>query len=142
MFNEFEVSLTIDRPVPDVWNQLVDWRSQGDWMLLTRVEASDSGSADSGIGTTIDAFTGIGRFGILDRMRIVKWEPPRFCEVIHYGRWIKGIGRFTLVDIGDGKTRFDWYEQIEAPKPVIALIKPGILIAVRLSLRKFAKSLG
>ncbi len=142
MLNEFEVSLTIDSPVPDVWNQLVDWRSQGDWMLLTRVDASDSGSADSGIRTTIDAFTGIGRFGILDRMRIVKWEPPRFCEVIHYGRWIKGIGRFTLVDIGDGRTRFDWYEQIEAPKLVIALIKPGILIAVRLSLRKFAKSLG
>lgn len=141
MFNEFKVSIELERSVPIVWNRLVDWRSQGEWMMLTSVTASDTGSDDSGIGTTIDAFTGIGKFGILDRMRVVKWDPPRFCEVIHYGRWIKGIGRFTLVDIGDGKTRFDWYEQIDAPNLVIALIKPGILIAVRRSLRKFARTL-
>ena len=141
MFNEFKVSLIIDGRLPDVWNQLVAWRNQGDWMLLTKVEASDYGSSDSGIGTTIDAFTGIGKFGILDRMRVVKWEPPTFCEVIHYGKWIKGVGRFSLVELGDGKTRFDWYEQIDAPNYIIALIKPGILIAVRWSLRKFARSL-
>lgn len=138
MLDEFRVSVTVNAPVSEVWNKLVDWRRQGDWMALTHVRASHQGATDSNIGTTIDAFTGIGRFGILDRMRITKWEPPTFCAVEHYGAIIKGIGEFKLSDLPNGRTRFDWFERIEAPSLILALIKPGVLIAVYYSLRKFA----
>jgi hypothetical protein len=66
-------------------------------------------------------------------------NPETFCAVNHYGRWIKGIGEFRLTEIGQGKTRFDWYERIDAPTAILALIKPGILIAVNYSLAKFAR---
>lgn len=136
--NDFRVSVTVNASVSEVWNKLVDWKRQGDWMALTRVNSSHLGAVDSNVGTTIDAFTGIGKFGILDRMRVTKWEPPTFCAVDHYGAIIKGIGEFKLTQLPHGQTRFDWFERIEAPTLILALIKPGILIAVYYSLRKFA----
>jgi hypothetical protein len=118
---------------------LVEWEKQGDWMTLTRVSASDNGADDSGIGTTIEAFTGVGPIGVLDKMKVISWEPPHFCRVDHYGKVIKGIGEFRLVDLGD-KTRFDWYEEIKAPALILLLIKPFILLTVNFSLRKFART--
>ena len=138
MLRDFRVTVTISAPVHEVWNKLVDWQSQGDWMALTRVTASSQGAADSNVGTTIDAFTGIGKLGILDRMRVTTWQPPTFCAVEHYGAIIKGIGEFNLSELPDSRTRFDWFERIEAPTLILALIKPGVLIAVYYSLRKFA----
>jgi hypothetical protein len=139
MLKDFYAQVTIKAPVNEVWRFLVSWERQGDWMALTRVSASDSGADDSGIGTTIEAFTGIGPFGVLDKMKVISWEPPHFCRVDHYGQIIKGIGEFRLVDL-EGSTRFDWYEEIKAPRLVLALIKPFILISVNYSLRKFARS--
>lgn len=140
MLNEFRVSVEISAPVEKVWEELIDWKSQGEWMALTRVWSSADVSKDSGIGTDIKAFTGVGKFGILDEMKVVEWRPPTFCAVDHYGKFIKGIGEFSLVQLSSERTRFDWYEKIEAPKWVLAVIKPGILIAVRYSLRKFART--
>lgn len=148
MIEDFRVSVTIPATRSEVWRRLVDWKAQGDWMLLTSVTSSDRGAEDSGIGTTIDAFTGIGTFGVLDRMRITEWQPPTFCAVEHYGKWIKGIGEFRLVELADvsdskvrsAKVRFDWYERIEAPRVILAIIKPGILLGVFISLRRFARS--
>ena len=90
----FEITIEIDASINEVWDKLVDWKSQSDWMALTRVQSSHQGSQDSGIGTTIDAFTGIWKIGILDRMKVVEWNPPKRCVVDHYGRWIKGKAYF------------------------------------------------
>lgn len=139
MLSEFRASVTIAAPVAQVWRELVNWESQGNWMALTKVTSSDKGADDSGIGTVIEAFTGIGPFGVLDKMKVTDWRPPTFCRVDHYGKIIKGIGEFELVDLGE-KTRFDWFEEIKAPKLVLLLIKPFILISVNYSLRKFARS--
>jgi hypothetical protein len=140
MINEFRITIKIKAPVNKVWNELVTWRNQGNWMALTKVESSDVGPDDSGIGTTIKAFTGIGKFGVLDLMKVTDWQPPYFCRVDHYGKIIKGIGEFKLTEVGD-ETRFDWYEEIFAPKAFLFIVKPFILFAVFLSLRKFAGSI-
>jgi hypothetical protein len=139
VLKDFYAQVTINAPVNRVWRSLVEWERQGDWMALTRVSASDIGADDSGVGTTIEAFTGIGPFGVLDKMKVISWEPPQFCRVDHYGKVIKGIGEFRLVDLGD-QTRFDWYEEIKAPRLVLAAVKPFILISVNYSLRKFART--
>jgi hypothetical protein len=139
VLKDFYARVTINATVNKVWRALVEWEKQGDWMALTRVSASDNGADDSGIGTTIEAFTGVGPFGVLDKMKVISWEPPHFCRVDHYGKVIKGIGEFRLVDLGD-KTRFDWYEEIKAPAFILLLIKPFILLTVNFSLRKFART--
>ena len=140
MLEEFRVTVTVSGEINKVWEKLVDWKSQGEWMALTKVSSSIDEGGVSGIGTEISAFTGVGRFGVLDKMRVTKWEPPIFCAVDHYGRWIKGIGEFRLTQISLDKVRFDWYEKINAPKFLLALVKPGIILAVTYSLRKFARS--
>ena len=140
MLNEFRVSVKVFAPVDQVWNKLVNWQSQGEWMALTKVWSSADQDGKSGVGTVIEAFTGIGPFGVLDEMRITKWDPPTFCAVDHYGKYIKGLGEFTLVGLSPDVTRFDWYEKIDAPSWLLAVIKPGILITVRYSLWKFART--
>jgi len=139
VLKDFRAQVFIPASQRDVWRALVNWKQQGEWMALTKVTSSDQGADDSGVGTTIDAFTGIGFFGVMDRMKVTAWEPPSFCRVDHYGKVIKGVGEFQLTQI-EGGTRFDWYEEIKAPRFVLLLIKPFILIAVNLSLRKFARS--
>ena len=140
MLEEFRVSVEIEGEIQSIWNRLVDWKSQGDWMAMTKVWSSADESGVSGVGTVIEAFTGIGKIGILDQMKVTEWNPPYFCAVDHYGKFIKGLGVFRLIEIAPGRIRFDWYEKIDAPKPILLLIKPGILIAVTYSLRKFARS--
>ena len=115
MLNEFRVSVKVFAPVDQVWNKLVNWQSQGEWMALTKVWCSADQDGKSGVGTVIEAFTGIGPFGVLDEMRITKWDPPTNCAVDHYGKYIKGLGEFTLVGLSPDVTRFDWYEKIDAP---------------------------
>ncbi len=46
MLNEFKVSVEISAPVEKVWEELVDWKSQGEWMALTRVWSSADVSKD------------------------------------------------------------------------------------------------
>lgn len=138
--NEFKLSISISAPISEVWEKLVDWKSQSEWMALTHVWSSADHDGKSGVGTVIEAFTGIGKFGVLDQMKVVEWKPPTFCSVNHFGRFIKGIGEFRLVELSPSETRFDWYERIDAPRWLLALIKPGILVAVKFSLSRFARS--
>lgn len=140
MLKEFRVSVVIDSNLQNVWNRLVDWKSQGEWMALTKVWSSVDNDGASGVGTEITAFTGVGKIGVLDKMRVTTWQPPTFCAVDHYGKIIKGVGEFRLIELSENQVRFDWYEEISAPKLVLALIKPGVLLAVTYSLRKFARS--
>ncbi|MEY3736797.1 MAG: hypothetical protein RLZZ251_513 [Actinomycetota bacterium] len=139
----FSVTIIIAAPREEVWRKLVHWSSQGEWMALTYVHASHQGADDSGIGTTIEAFTGVGKLGVLDRMKVTQWQPPEFCAVDHYGRLIRGLGEFRLTRISQDQgeaTKFHWYEEIEGPRFLLLLLKPGILVGVYLTLRKFAKS--
>jgi uncharacterized protein YndB with AHSA1/START domain len=56
MLNEFRVSVTVPASVDDVWAKLVDWKSQGEWMALTKVWSSADDDGNSGVGTVIEAF--------------------------------------------------------------------------------------
>ncbi|MDP5051354.1 MAG: hypothetical protein NWP62_00480, partial [Candidatus Planktophila sp.] len=86
------MSLVINVPIEKVWAALADWESQGEWMLQTTVEVTSE--IREGVGTSIAAFTGIGKFGIIDHMIVTSWNPPHVCDVIHTGKIIRGTGRF------------------------------------------------
>ena len=51
------MNLEIKAPIEKVWQALAQWESQGDWMLLTKVEVVSE--IREGVGTSIAAFTGI-----------------------------------------------------------------------------------
>jgi hypothetical protein len=137
--NHIAMSLVIDAPIDVVWASLADWESQGDWMLQTTVEVTSE--IREGVGTTIAAFTGMGKIGIMDHMQVTRWEPPFICDVLHTGTIIKGTGRFQLAAIDSRTTRFDWSEEILAPRALFLLIAPGLYAGVRISLLKLSRQL-
>lgn len=141
---EFKLSIEIDAPMEVVWREMVDWEGQSAWMLSTRVY--EDHSSPTGVGHRLRAFTGpfarVNRFfGVMDEMVVSEWEPPRYCRVEHVGKIIRGYGTFTLSSVAGnpGRTRFDWFEEIDAPGPILFLVKPGVLVGVWISLQKFKR---
>ena len=133
------MSLVIKAPIEKVWAALADWESQGDWMLQTKVDVTSD--IREGVGTTIAAFTGIGKLGVMDHMVVTSWQPPNICDVLHTGKIIKGTGRFQLDAIDTETTRFDWSEEILAPRALFLLIAPGLYAGVRISLTNLGRHL-
>ena len=133
------MSLVIDAPINKVWAALADWESQSDWMLQTTVEVTSE--IREGVGTSIAAFTGIGKLGIMDHMTVTSWNPPTICDVVHTGAIIKGTGRFELTALSENSTRFDWSEEILAPRALFLLIAPGLYAGVRISLSALRRQL-
>ena len=133
------MSLVIKAPIEKVWAALADWESQGEWMLQTKVDVTSD--IREGVGTTIAAFTGIGKLGVMDHMVVTSWQPPHICDVLHTGTIIKGTGRFELVVIDGSTTRFNWSEEIVAPRALFLLIAPGLYAGVRISLAKLGRHL-
>lgn len=133
------MSLVIEAPINKVWAAFADWESQSDWMLQTTVEVTSD--IREGVGTSIAAFTGIGKLGIMDHMTVTSWNPPTVCDVVHTGAIIKGTGRFELTAISENSTRFDWSEEILAPRAIFLLIAPGLYAGVRISLSALRRQL-
>jgi uncharacterized protein YndB with AHSA1/START domain len=147
--SHLELNIKINRPIESVWNSLVDWRSQSEWMLQTKVwsELDQDRTVKNGKGVLIFAFTGIFpklypklRLGILDTMEITNFKPPVLCEVVHIGRVIRGTGQFKLTKTKNG-TIFNWQENLIAPSIFLIVMKPVLLLGVWLSLRRFARQL-
>lgn len=144
--NKLSISLTIPAAQEVVWKKIADWKSQGDWMLQTKVWVTSD--QVEGVGTSIAAFTGplyflYPRFkslGLLDLMVVTRWQPPQLCDVDHVGKILKGSGTFLLTKISESETRFDWSETIIAPKAIYLLAAPFLYIGVRISLARFARS--
>ena len=145
--NPLAIDLTINAPATKVWNEIADWQGQSRWMLQTKVFLTSKEAA--GEGVTIEALTGplhrfyprFAKLGVLDLMKVTRWEPPVRCDVIHYGKIIKGAGRFEVEAVGANRSIFHWSEEIEAPYLFFLLIKPFILAGVKISLSRFRRIL-
>jgi hypothetical protein len=133
----------VDAPVEATWAAAVDWASQGDWMLGTRVRPTVGDG--QGVGGRFEAFSGIGPIGFLDPMEITLWQPPRACHVRHLGRVVRGTGAFEVEPRGDGRSRFHWREDLDLPLGILgrigwSLVGPLFTYGVQVSLRRFAKA--
>lgn len=142
---ELVETVHVDAPPRQVWAALTDWTRQGEWMLLTDVAVT--GGDPEAVGGRLAARTGIpllgGRhLGVLDTMVITQWDPPRRAVVQHTGRIVRGPGTFEVVPRFAGST-VTWTEQLWLPFGVVGrlgwpLVKPAVVLGVRLSLRRFA----
>jgi hypothetical protein len=135
----------IAAPAEVAWAHLTDWRRQGEWIAMTRVEPI--GSAD-GVGGRIRAWTGVGPVGFWDTMTITGWEVSEDgsarCEVLHTGRVVRGDGGFSVRPTPGG-CRLTWWERLEIPggrAGALAwrLVGPVMSGLVGVSLRKLARN--
>ena len=143
--NHTAISTLINAPAEKVWNSIADWESQGEWMLQTKVLLKSEIS--QGVGVKIEAFTGpfykyyprIKFFGLLDLMEVTHWEAPHRCDVIHYGKILKGSGTFEVIALDGEHTTFHWSEEIIAPWLLFIAVKPFLWLGVKISLARFAR---
>lgn len=135
---EITRSVEVDAPPQAVWDALVDWDRQGEWMLLTEV------SGGHGPGAKLEAYTGRRPLGFLDRMTITDWQPLRRAEVLHTGRLVRGSAAFEIEELPGDRTRFIWSEWVVLPLGVVGevgfrLLRPVIEAGIAHSLRAFAR---
>lgn len=143
------LAVDVDAPVETTWAAAVDWAGQSEWMLGTSVWPTDGGG--EGVGTGVAAFTGVRvgrlRLGVLDTMRITRWEPPHRCDVVHTGTVVRGPGTFEVVPREGTRSRLLWREDLDLPFGAVGrlgwlLVRPVFAFGVRLSLRRFARRVG
>lgn len=145
--NYIAISKLINAPAGKVWESIADWEGQSNWMLQTKVILKSERS--EGVGVKIEAFTGplhrlYPRFkflGLVDLMEVTQWEPPHRCDVIHYGKILKGTGAFEVIALDEEHTTFHWSEEIRAPWLLFIIGKPFIWLGVKISLARFARLL-
>jgi hypothetical protein len=136
------VDVIVDAPAERVWNAVVDWEAQSTWMLGTDVQVS-AGDGSS-VGSELRAVTGVGGRGVVDTMRITAWDPPRRCDVVHTGSVVRGTGRFEVVALPTGRSRFIWQEELDLPLGALGragwpLARPLAVWGVRRSLEALAR---
>lgn len=109
-----EVSQEVDAPREVVWSVLTAWERQPDWMLDAKsVEVITP--QRTGVGVTIRCPTNLLGVTVEDVMRVTDWHEPDRLAVVHLGSIITGAGAFELVDLGDGRSRIDWWEEVDPP---------------------------
>lgn len=138
---ELTVTVDVDAPAARVWAALTDWKRQGEWILATTVRPTVGQGHQ--VGDEVEAITGIGKLGFLDRMRITRWEPPHVCEVLHFGRLVRGPGTFTVRERGTGSTVI-WFEQLDLPFGLLGrwgwpVVRPAARWGLQRSLHRFAR---
>ncbi len=138
--------VTVAADTDSVWNLVVDWGRQHEWILATHAEGGH------GLGATVTGRTALGPVGFTDQMVITEWEPPRRCTVTHVGKLVRGSGEFEVLPHAAGGWRvrraaeLRWTERVELPLPrglgrlVGAwVIGPVARLGLGWSLRRFAR---
>lgn len=138
---DLSLSVDIKASQSEVFKKVVDWESQGDWMLGTKVSRTKNNG--QGLGGEIVAWTGIWKFGFNDPMVITQWIEPKIVDVKHLGKVVKGTGSMVVEKIDEKNSKFIWSETIELPLGIVGrigwiFIKPFFVAGIKYSLNKFA----
>ncbi len=132
----------VKAPQEKVFDEIVNWPKQGEWMLGTKVWVTKNEGV--GVGGEFAAFTGVGKLGFLDPMRITEWNRPHSVSVVHLGKVVKGTGSMQVKKISENESEFIWSESIYPPLGFFGyvgykIIEPFFKIAIQKSLKKFAQ---
>lgn len=138
-----ELSLFVDIKASqkEVFDKVVDWENQGDWMLGTKVSRTKNNG--HGVGGEINAWTGLWKFGFNDPMVFTNWVEPKVVDVLHTGKIVKGTGSMVVEKVDENNSKFIWSESIILPLGIIGkigwiFIKPFFKAGIKYSLNKFA----
>jgi uncharacterized membrane protein len=109
-----EVDVPCSAPRDVIWDVLVDWERQPEWMLDAK-SVHVLTPERSGVGVTIRCPTNLMGATVQDIMRVTAWEESRLLEVVHLGSIITGHGAFELLDGPFDGSTIHWWEEVDPP---------------------------
>jgi hypothetical protein len=128
-----------------VWQVLINWAGQSQWIPLTSVKVIGGRSQGVGVRAVVLSGFRLGRLpiGLLDNFVVTGWTPPRELVVQHLGPYFTGKGIFRLEPSNNG-TRVTAIEDflVRGGRPVEALVRlalPLLRVGFRRSLRGLAE---
>ncbi|MDX1511679.1 MAG: SRPBCC family protein [Nitriliruptorales bacterium] len=137
-----DIETTINAPRAVVWDVLVDWEGQSDWMI-DAVEIEVVSPHRSGLGTTVRSPTRILGIVIPDVVRVIEWRHRERLTIVHLGSWlVQGTAAIELADTPELGTHVRWTEDVPVPLgrlgPTVGrfLLRPFLEIVFRRSLRR------
>lgn len=133
-----EATTHVEAPPQRVWDVLVDWGRQAEWMVDVRSLAVVSEERD-GLGVTVRCRTNILGLTVNDELEVTEWEPPTTLGMRHLGPVIQGAGAFELTETPYG-TRLVWWEEAHAPLGSVGDTVTGVVIVPWVN-RVFRRSL-
>lgn len=112
---DFFLERTAPLPLNEAWRRLTRWHRHGDGVPLTRVTVVTPGPTRE--GTRLVARSGIGPFGVDDRMEVTVWQPPDGdepgrCRLEKRGRLIRGWAELEVRPGPGGRARVLWREEL------------------------------
>lgn len=116
----------IEAPIGRVWDVLVDWERQAEWMVDAKSVTVTSSSRE-GVGVVVRCRTDILGIVVDDDLEVTQWEEPEVLGVRHVGRFVRGVGAFELTETPHG-TRLEWWEEAEAPFGSVGDALAGIAV--------------
>lgn len=128
----------VEAPVATVWDRLVDWERQSDWMVDAR-SVSVRGESREGVGVELRCRTNILGFVVTDDLSVTEWTEPTVLGVRHEGLLLRGVGAFELSKTPYG-TRLEWWEEADAPGGAVGDAVAGLLVVPWVN-RVFRRSL-
>lgn len=133
-----EASTHIEAAPQRVWDVLVDWERQADWMADARSVVVRSHDRE-GIGVTVRCRTNILGFVVNDDLEVTDWAEPTTLGMRHLGPLIQGAGAFELTATPYG-TRVVWWEEAEVPLGAVGDAVAGLVVVPWVN-RVFRRSL-
>ena len=109
---QVSVSVFIDAPPEQVWDDVADLESHGEWMQ----DAEDVvivSEHRTGVGTVMRVPTRVGPLTTEDWIIVTDWVEGRAIGVVHVGL-VTGAGTISLAPEGEG-TRVQWDEELDLP---------------------------
>lgn len=110
---DIQVATVIEAPPAAVWEGIRDLSTHTEWMA-DAVEIRFLTESRAGIGTAFECDTRLGPLTTTDVIRVTAWMPGEAMGIVHEGS-VSGEGTFVLEDLGDGRTRFRWEEDLRFP---------------------------
>ncbi len=140
------VSRMLPISAAEAFRLLTDARNHARWIPMTRVEAPPGPPRRGAVVTAVSGpFARRGAPGIVDRMRIDRWDPPDegvpgVAVFTKLGPVLLGESQIVVEAAGPHRSRATWSERVRlaGPAPAAALVAPVLRAMLALALARAA----
>ena len=138
---EVTATVIVNAPVARVFAAFMDWKSQSEWIPLTKVRIVEG---DGGEGSLIEAITALGPAALRDEIRVVRVDAPYEVRVVHCGTILRGPGSMRCTPMAGDRTQVVMHEWFQLPggaagKVAWPVLWPGSKLGFTGALRKFGR---